>query len=148
MESDKYLSLVLKGLAPVSPGAVMLRSNDLRNSLSLTYPTTSEQFFGAHGAGPDVMIMLRTADGYKYVSYISTPLVFFRIHELSLSIINRDNIISSSYQAILFYYMKTNSKTFDWLTYAAKVWIKNVFKDKKLINVRRYMQSVEERLIV
>ncbi|WP_391528174.1 glycosyltransferase family 2 protein [Photorhabdus akhurstii] len=71
---------------PVSPGCALFRLTDLRNNLvsEIESPTFSD--FCSHGAGPDLLLFLKTAIAYHQIAFIDKPLVFFRDHKESISI--------------------------------------------------------------
>ncbi len=79
-------SSLLTGSVPVSPGAALFRMVDLRQNLKLEIPSPTFSNFLEHGAGPDLLLYLLTAQNYKKVAYVCSPISFFRAHEGSITI--------------------------------------------------------------
>lgn len=67
---------MFNGRLPVSPGAALFRMNDLRKNLI---------DFGAHGIGPDLYLLMKTAWDYPAVAHVAEPLVHFSDHPGSIS---------------------------------------------------------------
>jgi glycosyltransferase involved in cell wall biosynthesis len=143
IRSFDYIKLVLNGMAPVSPGAVMMRTYDLINNLHIDFPTVTKQPFEKHGAGPDVMLLLSTADNYKYVQFLHVPLVFFRAHSGSISITNREDLVRRGYIAIFCYYLKKNSRLSLWSRYVASLWLKSLIFERKISGLRKFSIVLE-----
>jgi glycosyltransferase involved in cell wall biosynthesis len=141
--SSKYSSLVMNGRAPVSPGAVLLRTTDLRENLLLGFPTAKYQPFDAHGAGPDVMVLFLTSERYKYVNYISKALVFFRAHRKSFSIANTKNLISDGYNATFCYYLKRNAREYQWGEYVVKLWLRQIISKRTYWSLKKFSLDFE-----
>lgn len=102
-ESGKYPgeafieSSLFSGDVPVSPGAALFRMVDLRQNLKLDIPSPSFDDFLDHGAGPDMLLYLLTAQKYNQVAYVSDPISFFRHHEESISVSSRGTYIWERY---------------------------------------------------
>jgi len=77
--------LLVENFAPYSPGACLLRTEDLRKNLYANIEGVTNYDFSRSGAGVDWLLYLLTACAYKYVSYIPEPLVFFLSHQKNLS---------------------------------------------------------------
>ena len=77
---------LMEHFTPVSPGAAVFRTNDLRKNILTALPGVSGYDFAATGAGVDWLIYMLTALAYPYVKYVCDPLVFFRAHEGSISV--------------------------------------------------------------
>ena len=143
ISSKKYLSLLLNDSAPRSPGAVLLRTKDLIKNLYFDFPTATPQRFDHHGAGPDLMIMILTLENYSKLTWISTPLVFFRAHEDSFSISNSNNEVIMSYTSIIAYHLHKKSSNFRWLYYLAWTWLTIVRNHKLWINPIVFLRTNE-----
>lgn len=141
--SSCYVSLVLNGVAPVSPGAVMVRTFDLKKNLHITFPTSLKQPFEQHGAGPDVMTLLSTADQYKYVQFVAVPHVFFRAHCGSITISNREDLVRKGYNSIFCYYLRKNSKLFLWGRYVTSLWLKEIIAEKRIVGLSSFSLKFE-----
>ena len=126
--SSQFLNRVLRGEAPVSPGAILIRRRDLRSNLRTDFPTATPRPFARHGAGPDVMISLLTAESYSWVESISEPLVYFRVHAGSFSIENSSNQVTQGYRSAISYYLKQRQGRKPWMNYLADCWLKQIKK--------------------
>lgn len=73
------------GEVSVSPGNALLRLADLRKNLLLEIPSPTIKNFLAHGAGPDLLIYLLTAQAYPSIAFVNEPLCFFKSHEGSIT---------------------------------------------------------------
>jgi len=87
VSSRRYLrdAMVHNGVLPCSPGATLFRLADLRKHLVTDIPSPSVCGFAEHGAGPDLLLSLRTAAEYPAVAHIAEPLAYFRDHADSIS---------------------------------------------------------------
>ncbi len=128
IKSKDFISLVLRGKAPVSPGAYMIRTKDLKNNIRLGFKTHIIHEFSEHGAGPDVMILFYTMEKYEYVCYIKEPLIFFRIHPESISVSNFNNRIQESYRAVFSFYILEKFGSAKWRSYVSYVWLLDLFR--------------------
>lgn len=142
MQPDKFLDLVIKNEAPVSPGAALMRTADLRENLKLDFPTKKNWNFAAHGAGPDVMTMLLTAFAYKTVVHINQPLALFRAHGGSITIRNIGDQIKNSYAAIMCYFLHINNKP-KWIKYVSSFWKKRLKAEKKWLPAGQFLRDFE-----
>jgi glycosyltransferase involved in cell wall biosynthesis len=69
--------MMFNGRLPVSPGAALFRTADLRRNLFVD--------FGRDGIGPDLLLLLLTAASYPFVAHVAEPLAVFRDHSGSIS---------------------------------------------------------------
>tara|TARA_R110001599_G_scaffold94075_4_gene244829 strand:- start:17854 stop:18750 length:897 start_codon:yes stop_codon:yes gene_type:complete len=143
LDSTKFINLILCGDAPVSPGAIVIRTKDLIANLHTNFPTATPRPFDAHGAGPDVMISLLTAGSYSCVVHLSTPLVFFRAHSGSFSVSNTRNQISQGYRSALSHYLIEERGRASWMRYLADEWLRELRFDRKWIQPRQYLIEYE-----
>lgn len=79
---------------PVSPGAALFRTADLRENIRTELPGIADYDFKSTGSGVDWLIYMLTALKYPHVQYVNKPLSFFRAHEGSLTIQNDSNLIT------------------------------------------------------
>ena len=95
---DSFIRLtsLMEHFCPVSPGAALFRTNDLRESI-YTHISGIDYDFSGTGAGVDWLIYPLIAMKYKYVSYISDSIVYFHAHNESISIKNENNSIPLGY---------------------------------------------------
>lgn len=143
LNSSQYVDLLLCGGAPVSPGAILIRTKDLLNNLHTQFPTSTPRRFEKHGAGPDVMISLLTAKNYPSVIHISEPLVFFRAHAGSFTISNTNNEVIDGYRSAFSYYLKHNNNSDSWISYLAYHWLQRMKLDRKWINPSSHLREYE-----
>jgi glycosyltransferase involved in cell wall biosynthesis len=143
LSSICYLNLLLRGEAPASPGAVLIRTSDLLANLNTDFPTATSRSYDQHGAGPDVMISILTADQYPFVTHLPTPLVYFRLHSGSFSIVNSGNQVYLSYRSVLSWYLLTRRGRQPWIRYLARGWLIQIKLDRKWVNLKRYLIEFE-----
>ena len=123
LDSTDFINLIIFEKAPVSPGAVLIRTQDLLQNLYAQFPTATARKFERNGAGPDVMILLRTASCYPFVANISRPLVYFRVHAGSFTIANSNNDVVKGYRsAIAFFLLRIYGRK-PWMEYVAHTWL-------------------------
>ncbi len=82
---------------PVSPGAALFRTSDLRRFILTDLPGVEGYDFAGNGAGVDWLIYALTALNYKHVAYVSDPLTYFHAHANSISCRNEDNLVQVGY---------------------------------------------------
>lgn len=126
LRSTQFVKLVLSGKAPVSPGAVLLRTRDLLDNLHTSFQSATPRNFEVNGAGPDVMILFLTSQRYSYVVNISIPLVYFRIHAGSFSIENFNNDVDKGYRSAIAWYLMTYYGHKFWIDYLAYSWLQQL----------------------
>jgi glycosyltransferase involved in cell wall biosynthesis len=140
----QFLDLVLGGgAAAMSPGAILIRTVDLIKNLHLEFPTRVRRSYASHGAGPDVMISLLTAQQYQYIANIPEPLVFFRAHAGCISIQNKDNQVRASYRSALSYYLKNSFEVRAWINYVAYIWLVQMKAERKWVNPQTHIRAHE-----
>lgn len=145
VSATQFLNLVLSGKAPVSPGAVLIRTHDLLKNLHTQFPTSTPRQFEKNGAGPDVMILLLTAHNYPYVANISMPLVYFRAHAGSFSIENSNNDVVKGYRSAIALFLIKNHGRQPWLNYLAHGWLQQMRLDRRWRNPRSHLIEYEGR---
>ena len=143
LSSTQFLNLVLSGKAPVSPGAVLIRTHDLIKNLHSTFPTSTPRQFEKNGAGPDVMILLLTSINYPYVANIEMPLVYFRAHAGSFSIENLNNDVAKGYSSALAYLLINNHTRKLWICYLAYSWLQKIRASRSWVNPRFHLIEYE-----
>lgn len=141
--ADQYIDGVLNGKCPVSPGAVLLRTVDLRNNLSSFFPTSSPQPFDMHGAGPDVLLLFKTADKYETVAHIPRPLVYFRSHSESFSVSNKGDIVRQGYFSAISFYLKITRREKAWYRYVSYGWLRTVVRFKRVPEPSSFLRMHE-----
>jgi glycosyltransferase involved in cell wall biosynthesis len=145
LSSTQFLNLVLAGKAPVSPGAVLIRTPDLLKNLHTTFPTSTPRQFEKNGAGPDVMIMLLTSLNYHYIANIEMPLVYFRAHADSFTIENSNNDVTKGYISAFAFFLIKNKGRKPLFDYLAHSWLQKMRFDHRwrspISHVREYEGS-------
>lgn len=143
LSASRFIDLVARNEAPFSPGAVLIRTCDLRENLHTQFPTSTCRPFDKHGAGPDVMISLLTVKNYLYVESMAKPLVYFREHAGSFSIGNADNQVVKGYTSVISYYLTKNRGRRAWLGYLAHAWLRQIRLGRKWINPNSFLIEYE-----
>lgn len=143
LTTNEFTNLILQNKAPVSPGAALIRTSDLRENLKLDFPTNKDWNFAAHGAGPDVMTMLLTASKYNLVIHISEPLVFFRAHAGSLTIQNTCGQVNNGHAAAICHYLKHNHENAKWLKHVSKLWKGRLKAEKRWLPPAQFLRNFE-----
>jgi glycosyltransferase involved in cell wall biosynthesis len=139
----QFINALLNGDAPISPGAVLLRTDDLRKNLHTNFATSTPQEFDRYGAGPDVMISLLTAENYLSICSIERPLIFFRVHSGSFTLQNTGNAVRECYRSALSLYLKKRYGPDVWMRYLALQWLAEIIKVKKISNPQKFIQNYE-----
>jgi glycosyltransferase involved in cell wall biosynthesis len=105
VSSQQYLrdAMYHNGALPCSPGATVFRLADLWKNLAAEIPSPSMRGFAEHGAGPDLLLSLRTAAAYPAVAHVARPLAFFRDHAEAISRGNRELLDSAYAQARIWF---------------------------------------------
>lgn len=148
MVSGDYIKLVLNGDAPVSPGAVMIRTKDLKKNIVLNINTLEKSNYSENGAGPDLMIMLKTALDYTHVYYIMESLVFFRIHDSSITIGDQRTQVQKNYILVIAYYLKNYSGRFIWSDYVLNRWVGRIRRERIFISIFKHARALEAQSLV
>lgn len=143
LSQSDYLKLLLKCKAPYSPGAVLFRTRDLIKNLHSDFQTATPRPFVNHGAGPDVMISLLTMLDYPFVYRLNKPLVFFRAHEDSFSISNKNNQITEGYTSAIAYFLKKYCEWWIWINYVVCAWFDRCYSNRKLFNPKTHLETYE-----
>ena len=139
----EYLPRQLDWRLPVSPGAVLLRTEDLLKNLRSAIPTRIPRSFDRNGAGPDAMIMLLTAHSYKYVACVSEPQVFFRSHPGSFTTSIARSTLRDFYTSAFSYFVKQNGPWIQWLQYVSLSWLAQVLQNRSWKSFRRHLRDHE-----
>lgn len=139
----QFINALSNGDAPISPGAVLLRTDDLRKNLHTSFATSTAQEFDRYGAGPDIMISLLTSENYLSICAITKPLIFFRVHSGSFTLQNTGNAVRECYRSALSLYLKTRYGSDAWMRYLALQWLGEIIKVKKISNPKKFIQKYE-----
>jgi glycosyltransferase involved in cell wall biosynthesis len=82
---EYHIEAFFGGDIPVSPGAALFRTKDLRKNILLDVPGPRIRDWPDHGGGVDFLTYLLAANSYDRVGFISEPLAFFRSHPGSIT---------------------------------------------------------------
>lgn len=140
--SESFIeSSLFSGDVPVSPCAALFRMSDLRQNLKLDIPSPSFDDFQDHGAGPDLLLYLLTAQNYIQVAYVSDPIVFFRAHEGSITVSSRGTYIWDCYlQSKIWFGSQWNGRGRSvFQLFLACEWLKICCKAKRVIRPSRFI---------
>lgn len=143
LSASRFVDLVARNEAPLSPGAVLIRTCDLRGNLHTQFSTSTCRPFDKYGAGPDIMISLLTVKNYSYVEYMAEPLVYFREHAGSFSIDNPNNQVVKGYTSAISYYLIRNRGRQAWLGFLAHAWLRQIRLGRKWINPKPFLIEYE-----
>ena len=143
LSSIRFLNMVLWGEAPVSPGAILIRTKDLLANLHTDFPTATSRPFDKHGAGPDVMISLLTAGNYRYIGHAPRALVYFRAHAESFTVTNSGNQVSEGYRSAFSYYLSKNHGQEPLIKYLAFSWLLQMRSTRTLINPKQFLTTYD-----
>lgn len=146
LSSKTYFGRLAHGCppVPVSPGAGIFRIADVRKNLLLNMPGV-EHDFTRNGAGPDVLLYALTAKEYDSVVMLNRPLVFFRAHAGSFSVVNEENSVTEGYRIALGWFFKKHSTLKNWAFWLAKIWMVKSKNSRAVLNpigiAKRYSGS-------
>lgn len=143
LDASTFVKLTLSGDAPVSPGAVLIRTKDFLKNLHLDFPSSTSRSYSKNGAGPDVMLLINTAIDYGFVYSLNSPLTFFRVHVNSFTIQDSDNEVSKGYRSALSLFIKSNYGLTAWLLYLSYCWLYQVARTSKWIPPKIYLIEYE-----
>ena len=96
-----YLSIQLLGsgmLLPVSPGAMLFRTQDVKANLLTQLDGIADHDFNENGAGVDLLLSCITSLSYSHVTYMCSEVAFFRHHPGSFTIENKNQNVSKGYE--------------------------------------------------
>jgi len=139
----QFINMLLNGDAPVSPGAILIRTEDLIQNLYDSFPTSTLQPFSSHGAGPDIMLSLLTMEHYLFVYTLTDPLVFFRAHPDSFTLQNANNAVSEGYRAAISFYLKTRYGDKPWAKYLSLQWMVEARRIRKIPSPKKFLKKYE-----
>ena len=101
-------SLHGKGFLPLSLSAIMMRRRDFVKNLRSDFPGSNWTSFSENGAGPDLLAPMLTMKSYPWAYVTPHPLVHFREHNSSISVINEGNKVTGGYAAALEWFRSTD----------------------------------------
>jgi glycosyltransferase involved in cell wall biosynthesis len=126
-------AMVHNGALPCSPGATLFRLADLRKHLAMEIPSSSMRGFADHGAGPDLLLLLRTAADYPAIAHLTEPLAHFRDHADSISRAHGE-LLDSAYAQARIWFGSTQSDP-QWLDRAfGAYWVQRMKAARGWVN--------------
>lgn len=138
IKPNKYYKLLIEENAPLSPCAMMFRTKDLNENIKASIPTKQSHDYSMHGAGPDILISLLISKHYNYIHHINEPLVLFRNHSGSISVLNTDNEVIDSYRSVLSYFFESRSTLLKYM-YLSKIYLIETIKHKRYLPMFKYL---------
>lgn len=137
--TTNYLKILATGYPKlaVSPGVALFRMTDLRKNLLYRIPDNIEHNFNIDGAGPDVLLFVLTAKSYMNLIMLKEPKVFFRVHDGSFTMVNKDNHVREGYWIALAWFYKNFSNISNWSQWVARTWLSLMIKNRKFISPLR-----------
>ena len=139
----RYFKLLIAGEVHYSPGAAVFRMKDIRENLRVSVPAKIPHDFSANGAGPDVMLYALTALSYQQVVLLPQPLVFFRAHPGSFTMLNEENQVANGYRAAIAWFCKSNLSRSFWAKYVARLWWVDAKRTRRWVPMRKHTLSYE-----
>lgn len=130
---------------PVSPGAALFRMEDLRKGLMLQVPSPTMSDFAEHGAGPDLLLYLLTAQRYPKVGFVADAVTFFRLHPGSITMGSRNAYLHMRYvQAKLWFALHAGPPSArpperEVRRFLAREWLKACLREARLISRRDFL---------
>lgn len=140
---EEYLSLIIDGLAPVSPGATLVKREHLLNNILLNIESKIPRRYADHGAGPDVMISILALENGRRAVSAGEPLVFFRVHQGSFSIGELRGEVIDSYRSTIANFLAKGSMHSLLNKYLAREWLLKIKNDRLICNPIDFMGSYE-----
>lgn len=105
ISSTQFIDRSLMGASiPVSPGCSLFRKSDLLKNLTLQNDLFESDRFKLNGAGPDLLLFLKTCLDYPYIAFAESTKSFFRDHPGSITVSEKARLIGLDYlKAKLFF---------------------------------------------
>lgn len=142
LTSVKYAERMLVARAPYSPCASLMRRESFVRNLHTNFDTAQPHPYDRHGAGPDCMVQLLTADQFEHVAHINKPLVYFRSHAGSFTAENLNNQVHSAYLACLSLYAKNKLSRSTFLGFLFLTWLDSIRRGR-WVSPKSYFQAHE-----
>ena len=134
---------VMNGKVPVSPGGYMIRTSDILKYLEHDIPTPIPHDFKKHGAGPDVLLLMKTAEYYRTTLYIPDVLCFFRKHQGSITVSSRDFEIEKAYESTFLYFFRSQRSNIVTVSAASILWLRYLIRTRNWVSGRAFLQTHE-----
>lgn len=129
------------GDVPISPGCAIFRMTDLKKNLVLDIPSPTINDFLSHGAGPDLLLYLLTAKAHMSIGYISDPLCFFREHEGSISVSDKEQYLSRCYLQAKIWFAENYFQKDTLKNYYADVWYRSCRSTNRWVEPSRILSQ-------
>jgi glycosyltransferase involved in cell wall biosynthesis len=141
-----YIEAALKAIiVPFSPGAAVFRLRDLQKNLVLSIPGSVLTDFPDHGAGPDLLLSLLTAQEYPCVAHLFEPLAFFRAHAQSISTIYQGWYIYRRYQQARIWFAAETRRTAALRELLAGMWLSECRNEHRWIAPAKCIRQYTDR---
>ena len=120
---------------PISPGAYMIRTKDILASLTGEIPTSSDHNYSSHGAGPDILMLLKVASQYAELIHIPNTLCLFRSHKGSITVSSQNFEIERAYASVFMHYFQKTRPRRSVISALAMLWLREVNRTRKWVSV-------------
>lgn len=147
IDCKTFVDHAIAGRAPVSPGAILIRTRDLIKYIKQNFPTVIKWNYASNGAGSDVMIMMLAVKENRSVLKINYDLVFFRRHGGSITISDGIGEIQGAYDSVYAYFLKDERRYFSWQAFILKRYIRRKILNKQEINLVDFIRRHEGSFI-
>lgn len=136
-----YLEYVLLGKAPVSPGAMLFKIEDLKNNLEIHPQSYGNSAFDMHGAGPDILLILQSIMHDGYVYSIKDPQVFFRSHIGSFTEGSQKREVHDAYRKLLTFFLVNEYDKSYADRYLSVEYLKDIIRGYKVDSFNRFQSN-------
>ena len=120
---------------PISPGAYMIRTKDILASLTGEIPTSSDHNYSSHGAGPDILMLLKVASQYAELIHIPNTLCLFRSHKGSITVSSQNFEIERAYASVFMHYFQKTRSSRNVISALAMLWLREVNRTRKWVSI-------------
>lgn len=128
---------------PVSPVAAIFRMSDLRKNIVLEFRHSTLQGMDRHGAGPDLLTYLLTAEAYPKVAHVPEPLAFFRARKNSLTAQHGRGALEIFYELAavdVLFEQFGNATAAEMLS---RMWIREIIRNRRWTSFREFIAKRE-----
>ena len=141
----RYMNdIIYFGGSAGSPGNVLFRRLDVDRNFRPTIKLQENACMECRGAGPDLMLLLETANQYERVGVIPEVLSFFGAPADSISIKfakENEHSYRTCYNLAKFDFITRFPSTFNQQKFKAYLWINAVKKNRKYISFSTVMEN-------
>jgi len=140
--SSEYIRQALTKMStPLSPGCMLFRLRDLKENLMVNIPSPTLDDFASHGAGPDLLLSLLTAQQYPLVAHVAEPLVLFRKHAGSITESSQPWYLYRRYQQARIWFAASYKNEQVLGELLAGIWLSECKNERRWISPARCAQQ-------